>query len=131
MKTLIVEDDFTSRLLLQEILKSYGPSHIAVNGLEAVEAVRLALVAGENYYLICIDILMPEMGGQEALAEIRTLEKAKGIPHSSGAKVVMTTSADDLKNVSAAYYNLCDAYLTKPLQRAKLIEELRGLKLIS
>jgi CheY-like chemotaxis protein len=31
MKTLIVEDDFTSRLLLQEFLKSYGPSHIAVN----------------------------------------------------------------------------------------------------
>jgi two-component system chemotaxis response regulator CheY len=43
MKTLIVEDDFTSRLLLQEILKPYGPSHVAVNGREAVEAVRLAL----------------------------------------------------------------------------------------
>jgi hypothetical protein len=26
MKTLIVEDDFTSRLLLQELLKSYGKS---------------------------------------------------------------------------------------------------------
>jgi uncharacterized protein YktA (UPF0223 family) len=38
MKTLIVEDDFTSRLLLQEFLKSYGPFHIAVNGKEAVEA---------------------------------------------------------------------------------------------
>jgi two-component system chemotaxis response regulator CheY len=43
MKTLIVEDDFTSRLLLQEILKPYRPSHVAVNGREAVEAVRLAL----------------------------------------------------------------------------------------
>lgn len=43
MKTPIVEDDFTSRLLLQEFLKSYGPSHIAVNGKEAVEAVRAAL----------------------------------------------------------------------------------------
>ena len=27
MKTLIVEDDFTSRLLMQELLKSDGPSH--------------------------------------------------------------------------------------------------------
>ena len=43
MKTLIVEDDFTSRLLLQELLKSYGPSLIAVNGKEAVDAVRAAL----------------------------------------------------------------------------------------
>ena len=43
MKTLIVEDDFTSRLLLQEILKSFGPLHIAVNGQEAVDAVKIAL----------------------------------------------------------------------------------------
>ena len=45
MKTLIVEDDFTSRLLLQEILKSYGVVHIAVNGKEAVHAVREAMEA--------------------------------------------------------------------------------------
>jgi two-component system, chemotaxis family, chemotaxis protein CheY len=32
MKILIVEDDFTSRLLLQELLKRYGPVHGAVNG---------------------------------------------------------------------------------------------------
>ena len=49
MKTLIVEDDFTSRLLLQELLKHYGPAHIAVNGKEAVEAVRLALAASDQF----------------------------------------------------------------------------------
>ena len=43
MKALIVEDDFTSRLLLQELLKPYGATHIAVNGREAVEAVRIAV----------------------------------------------------------------------------------------
>ena len=69
MKTLIVEDDFTSRLLLQELLKKYGRSHIAVNGLEAVEAVRLALDENEPYDLICLDILMPQMDGQLALRE--------------------------------------------------------------
>ena len=41
MKTLIVEDDPTSRLLLQEYLKVYGAIDVAVNGKEAVEAVRL------------------------------------------------------------------------------------------
>jgi two-component system chemotaxis response regulator CheY len=131
MKTLIVEDDFTSRLLLQEFLKGYGPSHIAVNGKEAVEAVRLALESGEHYDLICLDIMLPEMDGQQALAEIRSLEKSKGIISSNGAKIIMTTGVNDLKTVSASYYNLCDAYLTKPLQRAKLIEELRSMKLIS
>ncbi|MEI9971968.1 MAG: Hpt domain-containing protein [Ignavibacteriota bacterium] len=34
-RTLLVEDDFTSRLLLQTFLARYGECHIAVNGREA------------------------------------------------------------------------------------------------
>ncbi len=130
MKALIVEDDFTSRLLLQEILKDYGPSHIAVNGKEAVEAVRVSLQTGEPYDLICLDIMMPEMDGQEALRQIRDQEDAKGILSSSGAKIVMTTTHSDMKNLSTAFNSLCDAYLIKPIEKAKLIEALHKLKLI-
>jgi hypothetical protein len=32
LKSLIVEDDFTSRLLLQTFLARYGQCHIATNG---------------------------------------------------------------------------------------------------
>ena len=130
MKTLIVEDDFTSRLLLQELVKSYGTSHIAVNGKEAVEAVRQAMEDGKPYDLICMDIMMPEMDGQEALRKIRAQEEASGILSTKGVKIVMTTALGDPKNVIAAFGNLCDAYLTKPVQKAKLLEELRKLKLI-
>jgi CheY-like chemotaxis protein len=45
LKTLIAEDDFTCRLVLQEFLKNYGAAHIAVNGHEAVDAVLMALEA--------------------------------------------------------------------------------------
>jgi two-component system chemotaxis response regulator CheY len=130
MKTLIVEDDFTSRLLLQEFLKGYGPAHIAVNGREAVEAVRLALESSEPYNLICLDIMMPEMDGQQALKEIRRAEETKGITSTYGAKIVMTTALGNIKNVSQAYSSLCDAYLVKPLDRQKLLQELRKLGLI-
>jgi two-component system chemotaxis response regulator CheY len=130
MRTLVVEDDFTSRLILQEILKNYGPCHIAVNGTEAVEAVRMALHENEPYDLICLDIMMPKMDGHQALKEIRSLEEAKGLAIPDGARVVMTTALGDLKNVSEAYRNFCDAYLTKPIRKAKLIEELQALSLI-
>jgi len=130
MKTLIVEDDFTSRLLLQGFLKKQGPAHIAVNGQEAVEAVRLALTAGEPYNLICLDIMMPEMDGQEALRQIRAQEEARGIFYPHGACIVMTTALDDMKNVGDAFYGLCNAYLTKPIQKSILLKELQRLNLI-
>ncbi len=131
MKTLIVEDDFTSRLLLQEMLKGYGYSQIAVNGKEAAEAVRVALKANEPYDLICLDIMMPEMDGQEALRLIRKHEEAKGILSTSGSKIVMITALDDHKSVFAAYGSLCDGYLAKPVDREKLLQELRRLDLIT
>ncbi|HOI90976.1 MAG TPA: response regulator [Candidatus Rifleibacterium sp.] len=130
MKTLIVEDDFTSRLLLQEILKSFGPLHIAVNGQEAVDAVKIALEAKEHYDLICLDIMMPEMDGHEALKQIRDMEMANGIYSKNGAKIMMVTALGDMKNATTAFYNLCDVFLPKPIQKAKLVDELRKLGLI-
>ena len=126
MKTLIVEDDKTSHLLLKEILKPFGPSQSAGNGREAVEALRAALESGEPFDLVCLDIMMPEMDGQQALQEIRALEEAQG---SSGAKIIMTTALDDPKNVITAFSGLADAYLVKPIDKARLLEELRKLKL--
>lgn len=131
MKTLVVEDDFTSRLFLQELLRSYGPLHIAVNGAEAVEAVRMALEEGEPYDLICLDIMMPEMDGQEALRQIREQEKFRNISSLFGVKVVMTMALGDPRNVMDAFYSRCDAYVTKPIRKSHLLEELRTLNLIS
>ncbi len=130
MKTLIAEDDFVSRLLLQELLKAYGPVHTAFNGKEAIEAVQLAYQSGEPYELICLDIMMPEMDGQQALKEIRALEEEKGILLSRWCKIMMTTALADKQNVLEAVRGKCDAFLVKPIQKAKLLEELRRLNLI-
>jgi len=48
MRTLIVEDDFTSRLLLQSFLAQYGECHIAVNGMEAIAAFRASQQSGNG-----------------------------------------------------------------------------------
>ena len=131
MMTLIVEDDFTSRLLLQQLLKNYGPCHIAVNGKEAVEAVRLALEGEEYYDLICMDIMMPEMDGQQALKEIRALEEARGFISPDGAKIMMTSALADSDSVLEAIQGQCNYFLAKPIIKAKLLEALRKLALIA
>ena len=129
MKTLIVEDEFTSRLVLQEILKRYGTVHVAVNGIEAIQAVRIAMDDDEPYDLICLDILMPKMDGHEALRSIRGMEERKGIISPHGAKILMTTAIDNMKSVFEAFQGLCDGYLVKPIDKAKLLAELHKVNL--
>lgn len=131
MKTLIVEDDFTSRLLLQRLLLQWGQTHIAVNGREAVEAVRAAWEGGEPYDLICLDIMMPEMDGQTALKEIRKFEEERGILSTQGVKIVMTTALGNMGNVKDAFHNLCDGYMVKPIDKEKLLKNLQTLELVS
>ena len=131
MRSLIVEDDFTSRLLLQTFLARYGDCHVAVNGKEAVEAFRISKDTGRDYNLICMDIMMPEMDGQTAVRQIRALEEGEGTMSSSGVKIVMVTALDDVKNVVESFKALCDAYLFKPVDTAKLLGELKTLGLVS
>jgi two-component system, chemotaxis family, chemotaxis protein CheY len=103
MRTLIVEDDFTSRLLLQSLLAKYGECHIAVNGKEAIAAFRAADEKGQKYDLICMDVMMPEMDGQAAVKEIRDLEASGGTLSTHGVKIIMTTALDDVKNVVQSF----------------------------
>ena len=131
MKCLIVEDDFTARKLLQMYLSDYGYCFIAVNGREAVEAVRQALDEGQPYDLICLDIMMPEMDGQEALKAIRQVEKEHGIAGLDSVKVIMTTALDDSGNVMDAFRGGCEAYIVKPIAKKKLVEEMEKLGLIA
>ncbi len=75
--------------------------------------------------------MMPVMDGQQALQKIRRLEEQHGIGGLDTAKVIMVTAADDSKNIMKAFrQGQCEAYLTKPLDREKLITHIRDLGLI-
>ncbi len=130
MKVLIAEDDFTSRLLLRAILLPYGVCHVAVNGKEVMEALRIASEGFQPYDLICLDILMPEMDGLAVLKQVRAFERNGGTPRDKCVKIIMTTALKDEGNVLTAIRESCDAYLIKPIQKAKLLGHLQQLRLI-
>jgi two-component system chemotaxis response regulator CheY len=130
MKTLIVEDDFVSRLLMQTILSPHGACHVAVNGREAVQAFRLAAADRQSYDLICLDIMMPELDGQSVLKAIRQDEEAHGILVGDGVKIIMTTALRDWENVCVAFREMCDAYLIKPIDKKKLLTTIASFGLL-
>ena len=132
MKCLIVEDDFISRRVLKELLSSHFDCDIAVDGAEAVASFRLAHEGKRPYDLICMDIMMPGVDGQEALRRIRLLEKEFEIPPNLEVKVIMTTALDDPKTVIQAYYKGgATSYIVKPVSKQKLMRELRILGLVN
>jgi len=121
MKALIVDDEFTSRKLLVKILSEYAECDIAVNGKEAVNAFKGALEENQPYDLICMDIKMPEMNGQEALKQIRSIEKEKNIHGYDGVKIIMTTILSDGENIRTAFKEQCESYLVKPIEKEKVV----------
>ena len=130
MKCLIVEDDFAARRLMKMYLLNYSDCDIAVDGNEAVEAFGLAMDEKEPYELICLDIMMPNMDGRDALKVIRQIESKHGISGLDCVKVIMTTALGDSKSVIGSFREGCEAYIVKPVRKDKLLEEMGNLGLI-
>jgi len=130
LKMLIVEDDFPSCKIMEEYLSEYGNCTIAANGVQGVEVFKNALETGSPYDLVCLDIMMPEMDGHEALRTIRQIEQEHGIFDPGGVRVIMTTAKDRSRDMIEAFDEGCASYLVKPVDQEKLVAEMQKLGLI-
>jgi len=131
VRALIVDDDFYSRITLHDLLRPVAECHIAANGEEAVGAFKKAMEDGRPYELVCMDLVMPEMDGQQALQEMRSVEKELGIPLDDRVKVVVVSMVEDTRETNDAFFlGEADCFLVKPIDEARLMEELRSLGLL-
>ena len=119
MRVLIVDDIFTNRLLLTQILRKIDIEYDeATNGKEALEA-----LGTKDYNLVLMDIEMPVMNGIETTAYIR-----RELPSPKNRIPVVALTAhnpemyfEDFKNAGF------DRMLTKPYSIEKLSELIKEL----
>lgn len=124
MKILIAEDDFICQLLMKEYLQDLGTVEVASTGLAALEAATTALGAGAPYDLVCLDVMMPGMDGQQVLRAIREAEITIAAGGGHRSKIVMTTALADSQVIVQAFQSQCDGYLVKPFDRANVLATL-------
>ncbi len=108
---LIVDDAAFMRSMLKRILEDAGFEIVgeAVNGREAVQLYELL-----NPDLVTLDMVMPEMGGMEALQAIRSRDQK--------AKVVIVSAVDQRENLLEAIRSGATEYIVKPFDESRVMK---------
>lgn len=132
MTILIMEDDFTSATVLQKIMSEFGDVTLASDGKEAVAIYLDNHSKGAKFDLICLDIMVPEIDGQEVLKIIRTHEIENGNNSlQKRSKIVMITALNDIENLMESFREQCEGYIIKPFSREKIRRTLNQLNIVN
>jgi CheY-like chemotaxis protein len=113
-RILLAEDSEDSQLLISTFLRQAG-WHVTM-ARNGIEAVRLA--GAYPFDLVLMDVQMPEMDGHRATRELRRAGFTKPI--------VALTADTTAEARSACLAAGCTEYLTKPVQRGKLLAACRS-----
>ncbi|MBS1210239.1 MAG: Response regulator receiver [Proteobacteria bacterium] len=110
VSVVIIDDNDTTRAMLRAVLRSEGIEVVAEakDGTAGVAAVRKLRPT-----LVCLDVMMPEVGGIEVLSQIKN--------EMPDVRVLMVTGSTDRDTVQAAIQGGASGYLVKPFNSAKVI----------
>lgn len=112
-KVLVVDDDSTTRHMLQSLLAKEGMvAEVAEDGVEALEALRYG-----RFDLILLDVWMPRMNGLELLARLRTRKRRP--------RVIVMTSDDAPETLLKAVRGQASRYVHKPVAADTLLKVVR------
>ena len=106
---LIVDDNDPARISLKHILESLN--YKVLEASDGVEAVNLFADFKNEIELIIIDVVMPRLGGVEAVSQIRRIQ-----PH---AKVIFSTGYDKVEAMKEEHL-ATDIVLSKPYRIKEL-----------
>jgi len=119
LRVLLVDDDDLIRAVLAALFGDRGDDvSSASSGEKALQAIQT-----NHPDLIMLDMSMPGMTGFEFLEKLRANPETKTIP------VIALSAHEKPESRDAAYAAGCDRYVTKPINKArvmKAVEEVLG-----
>ena len=125
MKIAVIDDEAMNIRILTRVLQEFG----AVSGFrdadEGLDAIRLAYGNGEPFDVLFLDIMMPKMNGFDVLAAVQKMARTYSTPVKT--KVVMVTSQNDRDDVLRAAHGGAVDYVLKPVDPARIRDEIARL----
>jgi signal transduction histidine kinase/DNA-binding response OmpR family regulator len=119
-RVLIIDDNDTNRLVLEEMAAGWGMRPAAVeSGKAALVKVEEAWSAGEPYEVVLLDVRMPQMDG------FAVAEAMRPNPHMAGATIVMLTSDDRAQDQERCDALGLSAYMVKPITKRDLLRSVQ------
>jgi len=112
-RILIVDDQPDALVILRNILERAGYSVITAYG--GVDALRR--LETQQFDLIITDLAMPEVSGVDIVDRVKRDPRHSGIP-----VIALTAYVWDSISQSAGTSG-CDAFLNKPIDKKRLLEE--------
>ena len=114
-RILIAEDSVATRRALAFVIRKLGYDVLeASNGAEAVRLAR-----ANRPSLILLDILMPVLGGIDALRTLRNEPENANVP------IIMLTSLTDSETVISAIEAGANDYISKPYTSESIVDRVR------
>lgn len=116
-KVLVVDDDANIRAVLEYRLKSENyVVRLANDGLDA-----LRQIGADDFDLIILDLLLPEMDG------LAVLQKIKSDPRTSGVPVIVLSALSGKGYSDRASILGAERYIAKPVCLRCLVDDVRKL----
>ena len=110
-RILIVDDVSRNIQILGHILQAANYRvNYALGGQQAIE-----LAKENDFALILLDIMMPEMDGYETCSHLKALDKYKDVP------VIFLTAKDDIASIKKGFEVGGVDYIVKPFNREELM----------
>ena len=119
MRFLIVDDDSDARVLMERLLRERGAE---VRTAGSAKEAEVAL-AGERFHVLVSDIGMPGEDGFDLISRVRAHENEELRDLPALALTAFARAQDKAKALAAGF----DAYLSKPVDTAALIQQLADL----